>query len=96
MSHDLRQAMGYRHIPASDPEEQRLRDAVFSARTAWVGSNDGPKEAAAMQVAERELSQYLWDRACRQVAADRAKHPKAKRNAPVPKQIEVGSGRVLP
>lgn len=46
MSHDLRQAMGYRHIPASDLKEQELRDALFAARAAWVeGGSDisGPQ-----------------------------------------------------
>lgn len=31
-----------------------------------------------------ELSAYVWERAKRQVEADRKAHPKAKRNAPVP------------
>lgn len=95
MSHDLRNEIGYKHIPASDPEEQRLRDALFRARGVAI-SDPSPRHEADVILADKELSTYLWERACRIVAEDRAKHPKKKRNLPVPKGIEVGEGRVLP
>lgn len=85
MSHDLRQALGYRHLPASDAREQELRDQLFSARAAYVqaGSIEKSPEYRTVQQADKRLSDYLWERSCQIVAADRAKHPKAKRNAAV-------------
>ena len=82
MTHDLRNAIGYRRIPASDPEEQRLRDRLFEMRDRHV-AEDTPKTAQDVRDADKMLSDYLWERACKIVAEDRAKHPKAKRNAPV-------------
>ena len=85
MSHDLRNAIGYRHIPTSDPKEQELRDALFAARTAWVGAG-APchgDESRKMAAADARLSAYLWDRARRVVDEDRARRPRAKRNAAV-------------
>lgn len=85
MSHDLRNALGYRHIPAQDPEEQRLRDELFRARAdaAQTGVDTTTDATEHMLAAEKALADYIWDRTCREVAADRAKHPKAKRNMPV-------------
>ena len=85
MSHDLRNALGYRHIPAQDPEEQRLRDILFRARAdaAQAGVDTTADATEHMLAAEKALADYIWDRTCREVAADRAKHPKAKRNMPV-------------
>lgn len=98
MSHDLRQAMGYRHIPASDPKEQELRDALFSARANYVqsGSVEGSPEQRTMLQADSRLADYLWERACAQVEKDRLKHPKAKRNMAVGAEKPGGGGRHLP
>lgn len=92
MSHDLRQALGYRHIPAKDPKEQELRNAVFQARAEWVGAGAELAGAAYAKrlAAEARLSDYLWGRACQAVAEDRRKHPKAKRNAAVGSQMSSG------
>ena len=83
MSHDLRNAVGYRHIPATDEQEQRLRDDLFYARGRLVEDPEDPIRIRAVDSCDKRLADYLWDRSCRLVAADRQKHPKAKRNAPV-------------
>ena len=75
---------GYKGIPSSDPIEQGLREK-------WYKSSGSKRDMVA-----NKLSAYLWERVSKQVAADRLRHPKAKRNLPVPTGIEVGSGRVLP
>ena len=69
---------GYKAIKASDPDEQRMRDAGNSAETTEE------RDLIAYQ-----LSKYLWERSQVVVAADRKRYPKAKRNAAVgsdPKQ----------
>lgn len=101
MSHDLRQALGYRRLPSSDPIEMDLRDAWYKAKIEWetMGCPDSGPVWQGFQYANNKLSAYLWDRASRDVAADRAKHPKAKRNQPVPKRDEATNepnGRVIP
>lgn len=82
-----------RELPASsDPKEQELRELWHRAK----GERDGGVEggAEAFQQADRKLSAYLWERVERDIAVDRAKHPRAKRNLPVgPKR---GGGRALP
>lgn len=85
LTHDLRNAVGYRHIPAADAEEQRLRDELFYARGKLAEAGEEPDERLLRAVAscDKRLCDYIWERACQQVAADRAKHPKAKRNMPV-------------
>lgn len=83
MSHDLRNAVGYRHIPAQDKQEQRLRDDLFYARGRLVEDPEDPVRIRAVESCDKRLADYLWQRSCSIVAADRAKHPKAKRNAPV-------------
>lgn len=75
--------VGYRRTPTSDPEEQKLRDN-------WHNAEDGEGKARAAN----RLAHYLWNRAEGLVKADRAKHPKAKRN-----QVHdgpKGEGRMLP
>ena len=76
--------VGYRKLPATDAEEQRLRDL-------WYAAPDGE----ARRLAGEAHSKYLWNRVERQVEIDRAKHPKAKRNLPVPTTGASG-GRYLP
>ena len=57
-----------------DPEYERLRAHWYATKG----------DEVAHILANNAISAYVWDKACRQVAEDRAKHPKAKRNAPVP------------
>lgn len=85
MSHDLRQTLGYRPLPAGDAEEQVLRDEWHRTRAAWasVALQDGTPEAREHQKVNRQLTEYLWHRTMRIIAEDRARHPKARRNAPV-------------
>lgn len=102
MSHDLRQALGYRRLPSSDQTEMDLRDDWYKAKAAWetMGCPDSGLSWQAYQHANDKLAAYLWQRASRDVEADRAKHPKAKRNQPVPKRTdddtETPNGRVIP
>lgn len=86
--------VGYRRLTTSDPKEQRLRDAWYSA-----------KATGDVTEAERihdELSSYLWNRTQAEVEADRKKHPKARRNLPVGSEIgkdttkAQGGGRAIP
>ena len=76
--------VGFRRIPTSDPEEQRLRDAWYAAET-----------TAAKHEAHEALSTYIWNRVEAVVAEDRKRHPKKLRNLPVPKTGPSG-GRYLP
>lgn len=66
--------------PSSDPQEQKLREAWHAARAAYE-DNPGPLNAVTVSNASRAIADYLWNRTQREVEADRAKHPKAKRNA---------------
>ncbi len=98
MSHDLRQALGYRRLPASDPVEQQLRDEWYrlKAKFETEGQPESGQTTQEFRAAHRRLSDYLWDRAVRQVEADRQKHPKAKRNQPVPpRDTSTPSTRIL-
>jgi hypothetical protein len=99
MSHDLRQALGYRQLPSSDQTEMELRDQWYKAKIAWetAGCPDsGPAHQHFRHVGDK-LAAYLWQRASRDVEADRRKHPKARRNQPVPaRDPEAQSNRILP
>lgn len=76
---------GYRPLPTSDPVEQRLRDA-------WYEADGAERELIGLQ-----LSTHIWNRNETAVAQDRKKHPKAKRNQPVPTLVhENPSRRNLP
>lgn len=76
---------GYKGIPSRDPEEQRLREAWYAAQ--------GADRAAV----GKQLSDYLWNRILAEVEEDRKRHPKKKRNLPVPRDIETQpGGRYLP
>lgn len=86
--------LGYRPLPCADPVEAKLREHWYATRRA-VAETPGPSATEAHAQADRQLSAYLWNQVEGQIAEDRRKHPKAKRNAPVPKGIEVGSGRVI-
>lgn len=83
MSHDLRQALGYRHIPSRDAEEQHLRDQWYDAKLNAEGKPASDPAAQYFVLLDRKLRDHLWEKACRTVEADRAKHPKAKRNMAV-------------
>jgi hypothetical protein len=67
---------GYKGIPSSDPEEQRLREAWYAA--------EGDERAKVGQV----LSDYLWNRLMAEIEEDRRRHPKKKRNLPKPDNLE--------
>lgn len=71
--------------PASDPEEQRLRELWHQRKAEWEANgrpDSAPSHHAFMKV-DHDLSQYLWKRVETAIAEDRRKHPKARRNAPV-------------
>lgn len=71
-----KQPIGFRRVPTSDPEEQRLRDLCYcSADEHGHGSTEH-------QRAQKILADYIWARTEHIIAEDRRKHPKAKRNAP--------------
>lgn len=72
---------GYRRLVSPDPVEQGLRDAWHETKEAL-----DPAEAGSVlrhTKADRALTDFLWRRAWAEREADRAKHPKAKRNLPV-------------
>ena len=76
---------GYRSIPSSDPVEQSLREKWYAT------------EGLSREVIGLKLSKHIWDRTLVQVAEDRKRHPKAKRNAAVGSDlINGGGGRILP
>lgn len=89
MSHDLRPALGYRRLPTSDKHEDELRTKWYAAKDAWsdVANDPASTEAKRFRDINEELCQYLWKRATDEIATDRAKHPKAKRNLPVGSRI---------
>lgn len=93
MSHDLRQALGFRSLPSSDPVEQKLREQWYESKTAAEGKPDGSPEGQLFRLVNKKLMDYLWDRVSTAVAADRAKHPKARRNLPVGSMRGLGEGK---
>lgn len=99
MSHDLRQALGYRRLPTSDPREQEMRDEWFRAKRLWedAACPDSGIAYQHFQHIGRQFCDYLWKRASDERERDRQKHPKAKRNLP-PEQPIPGaiSTRVIP
>jgi len=99
MTHDLRQALGYRRLPASDPQEQELRDEWYLAKKQWEDAScpDSGIVCQHFQYVDRKLADFLWKRASDERDHDRQKHPKAKRNLPVERPIPGAiSTRVLP
>lgn len=86
MTHDPRGGIGYRQLTASDPEEESLRVAWRKAREQLreMGDPDTGPDRQAFNYANYRLTSFLWDRAKADIEADRRKHPKAKRNQPVP------------
>lgn len=96
--HELRTALSP-HPKSSDPEEQRLRDLWYAAKHGLeiAGNPDSGTSRHAFNHIDDILTKYLWDRAVALREADRAKHPKAKRNLPPPpKDPEAQPTRVLP
>ena len=83
--HELRTALSP-HPKSSDPEEQRLRDLWYEAKRALEidGNPDTGNSRFAFNHIDSQLTTYLWDRAVQLREDDRKKHPKAKRNLPVP------------
>lgn len=82
--------------PSSDPEEQRLREQWHATKEAATKPESTEMDRNAYLLANARLSAYLWNRVETAIAEDRKKHPKAKRNLPVPSKEDVESGRVLP
>lgn len=88
--------LGYKAIPASDPKEQQLREAWHLKRGEWAaeGFPTASNTKRAFDLADERLTRYLWQRTEADIAEDRRKHPKARRNLP---PIAVGGhGRHLP
>lgn len=83
--HELRTALSP-HPKSSDPEEQRLRDLWYEAKFHLEvnGNPDSGTFRHAFNHIDDILTKYLWDRAVSLREEDRKKHPKAKRNLPVP------------
>lgn len=77
--------LGYRSVPTSDPEEQRLREI-------WYATRGTPEHRSANE----QLSAYLWKRTCAEIETDRRKHPKAKRNQRPGNMGAQGKNRYLP
>lgn len=84
---------GYHATPTSDPVERRLRSLWYSTRDsmneAFVAEaagqpNNLPIKTRHHHRVDRMLSSYLWNRTLADIEEDRRKHPKAKRNQPVP------------
>ncbi len=82
---------GYQRTKATDPEEQALREAWHKAHETR-GDEGGEMR---FYWADRALADFLWNRATKIVQADRSRHPKARRNAPVGSYGPSG-GRALP
>lgn len=95
LMYDSRNARGYREIPASDPEEQRLRLAFFAARGRATHTGHG-EDIRLAETAYWRLADYIWARAQADAAADRKRHPKARRNQIPPPRTVIGSGRSIP
>jgi len=83
---------GYRPLPTSDPREQELRDRWHQTKADAESGEPGAAHLHA--VADAALARYLWDRTQAEIAADRKKHPKARRNQTF--QGTPGQGRNLP
>lgn len=99
MSHDLRQALGYRKLPSGDPEEMRLRAEWYKAKKEHedAGFPDSGTAHQHFTHVNDALATYLWQRTLRIIESDRAKHPKAQRNQPVPaRDPDDISTRVIP
>lgn len=76
---------GYKGIPASDPVEQDMRER-------WYDSEGRERELVGI-----ELGNYIWNRTLAIVEEDRKRHPKKKRNLPVPSDVARRPGnRMLP
>lgn len=77
--------ISYRTLPTSDPKEAQLRAEWYEARASG--------NAQRFERADEQLSNYLWARTETDIAADRKRHPKAKRNQPA---VHGNGGRHLP
>lgn len=74
-----------------------MQDEWHRLKALWVneGCPSSSQNRKAFDFWDRKLSQRLWDDAAEIRAADRAKHPKAKRNQATPLS-EIGVGRCFP
>lgn len=87
---------GYRPLVSSDPEEQRLRDDWHRLKRAATAPDSTYDARLAFEVADQRLVSYLWNRTQADIAEDRRKHPKAKRNQGVPEGATPSGGRCVP
>lgn len=81
----------------SDPTEARLRQAWHDARSA-MDAEYTPDNVREFHEAHATLSRYLWSRVEADIAEDRKRHPKAKRNQPKPADTDLHKpgARALP
>jgi hypothetical protein len=79
---------------SKDPTEQKLREEWHALKAKSEGSGD-PRDEGSFAQKHNELAAYLWNRVQTEVAEDRKRHPKKKRNLPVSRE-GVSGGRVLP
>ena len=68
-----------------DPDVVSMQAQWHEARAKWVseGSPDSGSSWHAFSHIETKLRMHLWDKASKEIAADRAAHPRARRNAPL-------------
>ena len=73
-----------------DQEYEALRVEWHKRREAWMddGGADSGQAWRAFGFIDEKLRNYLWDKTKAAIAEDRRKHPKARRNMPVPKRDE--------
>lgn len=84
--------IGYTALPTSDPEEAKLREQWYAMKARKEAGEEGA--ASDFDIIDRRLCKYLWDRCEADIAADRKKHPRAKRNQTF--EGPAGIGRALP
>lgn len=86
------------YTAAQVEREQRIRELQaqwHEAKAKWeaVGRRPGPEMVAWLRV-DATLCSTIWQGVQEDIAEDRKRHPKARRNAPVGESS--GGGRALP
>lgn len=66
----------------SDLKEVAYREIWHEKKRAYE-ANPNPQTQGEFRAADRVISAYLWNRTQAEIAEDRRKHPRAKRNQPV-------------
>lgn len=87
---------GYRPLVSQDPREQELRERWHALKRAAAAPSATGDARLAFEIADADLSAYLWDRTRKDIDEDRRKHPKAKRNQSAPEGATPSGGRCLP